>query len=229
MMGHAGIFSFTPSKPMTVGEGGMIVTPDDQLAENARLVRNFGDADKFSWVRLGYNFRMMDIQGAIGICQLQKVAEAVRLRRVIARTYTEELGKNPGITTPFVRSDEDSNFQLYTIRLDEKTARINRDRFVLSLAEQGVASRLYYPALHRAPVFSHLNPGTDEHFPNASAFANTAVSLPLYPTMTEEEINHVIRSVKRVMDGAQRPHQKRRASPIRAAAGRRQRPVDSSR
>jgi perosamine synthetase len=221
--GRAGIFSFTPSKPMTVGEGGMIVTGDDQLAENARLVRNFGDADKFSWVRLGYNFRMMDIQGAIGIRQLQKVAEAVRIRRVIAQAYTDELETIPGIITPFVRSAEDTNFQLYTIRVNKKLARINRDRLMQSLAEQGVASRLYYPALHRAPVFSRLNPGADEHFPNACTFADSAVSLPLYPTMTEEEINHVIRSVKRAVDSAQKPRLKRSTAPMRVAAALRRR------
>ena len=87
-LGRAGIFSFTPSKPMTVGEGGMIVTSDDEIADAARMVRNFGDADKFSWVRLGFNFRMMDIQGAIGLCQLDKVAHAVCARRRIARAYT---------------------------------------------------------------------------------------------------------------------------------------------
>jgi dTDP-4-amino-4,6-dideoxygalactose transaminase len=202
-LGHAAIFSFTPSKPMTVGEGGMIVTSDDQLAENARLARNFGDADKFSWVTLGYNFRMMDIQAAIGLCQLRKVEEAVRLRHVIAGAYTGAFEKIPGITTPFVRTAADTNFQLYTIRLDEKAAGISRDSFIESLAEHGVASRLYYPALHRAPVFSRFHPGGDEQYPNACTFADTAVSLPLYPTMTHEEIEHVISSVKRVLADAQ--------------------------
>ena len=221
-MGRAAIFSFTPSKPMTVGEGGMIVTADDQLAESARLVRNFGDADKFAWVRLGYNFRMMDIQGAIGICQLKKVAEAVRLRREIAHAYTEELKKIPGIITPYVRAPEDTNFQLYTIRLDEKIAPMNRDRFMQLLAAQGVASRLYYPALHRAPVFARVNPGTDKQFPNASVFAGSAVSLPLYPTLTSEEIKHVIRSVKQAMSAhaATETAVKKRAVPIRATASR---------
>jgi perosamine synthetase len=227
-MGRAGIFSFTPSKPMTVGEGGMIVTGDDQLAENARLVRNFGDADKFSWVRLGYNFRMMDIQAAIGICQLRKVAEAVRIRRLIARAYTDQLAGIPGIITPFVRSAEDANFQLYTIRVNKKAAGISRDRLMQSLAEQGVASRLYYPALHRAPVFSRLNPGMDASFPSACAFADSAVSLPLYPTMTEEEINHVIRSVKGAVDSAPKRQLKPGASPMRVLRACDGEQVDSS-
>jgi len=199
-LGRAAIFSFTPSKPMTVGEGGMIVTDDDQLAEAARSVRNFGDAGKFSWVRLGFNFRMMDIQGAIGLSQLKKVRQAICERHRIARTYSEAFGKIPGVIPPFVRSNEDTNFQHYTIRIDEKAAGISRDQFMESLATCGVASRVYFPALHRAPVFSHLNPGTDEQFPRSCAFADSALSLPLYPTMTDEEIMYVIHSVERAVD-----------------------------
>jgi perosamine synthetase len=211
-IGHAGIFSFTPSKPMTVGEGGMIVTDDDVLAENARLIRNFGDTDKFSWVRLGYNFRMMDIQGAIGLCQLKKLAEAIRKRHVIAQLYNDAFGKIPGITTPHVRSPADTNFQLYTLRIDEKAASIGRDRFMKSLAQRGVASRVYCPALHRSPVFSQWE-GTDEQFPNASVFADTAVCLPLFPTMTELEIDYVIHSVKEVIALSQ--EQQRPSRPMR--------------
>jgi dTDP-4-amino-4,6-dideoxygalactose transaminase len=203
-IGQAGIFSFTPCKIMTVGEGGMIVTSDGQLAERARVVRNFGDAAKFAWVTLGFNFRMMDIQGAIGLCQLKKVAEAVRRRHVIARAYTEAFAKMPGIITPFVRSATDTNFQLYTIRVDERAAGINRDDFVRALGQHGIDSRLYCPALHRAPVFSHLDPGADGQFPNACVLADTAASLPIYSSMTEEEIEHVIRSVEGVLDGAHR-------------------------
>jgi dTDP-4-amino-4,6-dideoxygalactose transaminase len=216
-LGLAGVFSFTPSKPMTVGEGGIIVTNDDQLADAARLVRNFGDADKFSWIRLGYNFRMMDIQGAIGLCQLKKVEQAVRKRHRIARVYSEAFREIAGLITPFVRAAEDTNFQLYTIRLDESALGINRDRFMDSLAGYGVASRLYYPALHRAPVFSHLCPGADAQFPNACAFADSAVSLPLYPTMTEEEVGHVVQSVRRAIDDLQDPSFKSRGFAREAA------------
>lgn len=193
-LGRAGIFSFTPSKPMTVGEGGMIVTDDGELAERARMVRNFGDAGKFDWVVQGFNFRMMDVQAAIGLEQLRKVEQAIRLRHQVANAYTRALRGIPEITTPYVRRREDANFQLYTICL-KGAAASRRDDLVRWLATKGVSSRVYYPALHRAPVFRTIQPGEDSDFPNASLFADTALSLPIYPSMTEEEVQRVITSV----------------------------------
>jgi perosamine synthetase len=204
-LGRAGIFSFTPSKPMSVGEGGMIVTDDDEFNAKARLIRNFGDSDKFQWITPGYNFRMMDIQGAIGNCQLDKVEEAVRLRHLIAAEYTSAFAGIPGVITPLVRTSAEINFQLYTVRIDEKITGVGRNEFMEGLAKRGVASRLYYPALHRASVFSRFMPGSDHNFPNASLFADTAVSLPLFPTMTEEQITVVIRSVGQVLGGGNKP------------------------
>jgi perosamine synthetase len=197
-LGKVGIFSFTPSKPMTVGEGGMLVTNDGEIAERARMARNFGEREKFSWEVLGFNFRMMDIQGAIGICQIGKVHEAIRRRRVIGEKYTRAFTNLPGIITPYVRCPDDMNYQLYTIRINEKEAGISRDVLMQRLDRQGVASRLYHPAIHRAPVFSSFDPGSDKAFPNACEFARTALSLPIYPSMTENEllcVNAVTRSL----------------------------------
>src|SRR6185503_21342323 len=87
-LGRIGIFSFTPSKPMTVGEGGMIVTDDEALADKCRLFRNFGDRDKFDWADLGFNFRMPEMMGAIGMAQMDRLDDAIRLRREIAHRYT---------------------------------------------------------------------------------------------------------------------------------------------
>ena len=89
-----------------------------------------------------------------------------------------------------------TNFQLYTIRLDESVLGVSRSQFIDSLAESGVAARVYYPALHRAPVFAKLHPGTDMHFPKSTIFSDTAVSLPIYPTMTSDEMDLVIQSVE---------------------------------
>jgi dTDP-4-amino-4,6-dideoxygalactose transaminase len=197
-MGAIGIFSFTPSKPMTTGEGGMLTTDNDELAEKLRLIRNFGDREKFDWAVTGFNFRMMDIQGAIGSVQLKKLKECVRLRREIAGRFTDAFSALECIMTPYVRKPEDINFQLYTIRVIPEKCGIGRDRFMEELAGRGVASRLYYPALHRAPVFARFEPGRDEDFPVASKYADTAMSLPLYPTMTEQDIELVINSVTAV-------------------------------
>ena len=125
-IGDIGIFSFTPSKPMVTGEGGMITTNRVDLAQKARLVRNFYDVSKFEWSGLGFNFRMMDINAAIGLVQLQKLEKAIELRRRIAKTYTDEFSAVEGIIPP--ATPRDCIFQLYTIRLEGLS--ISRDTFI---------------------------------------------------------------------------------------------------
>jgi len=198
-IGKIGIFSFTPSKPMTTGEGGMITTDDDEMAERCRLIRNFGDAGKFKWDLLGFNLRMPDVMGAIGLAQLKKLGRAIQRRREIALRYTEAFSHLDSVITPYVRRIEDTNFQLYTIRLRLDMLNITRDQFIEELGKLGVSSRLYYPCLHSQKVFADVTQQTDAQFPNSIQFAETALSLPIYPQMNHEEIECVIKSVEHVV------------------------------
>jgi perosamine synthetase len=197
-IGTMGIFSFTPTKPMTTGEGGMITTNDDKLAERCRLIKNFGDTDKFKWDLLGFNFRMPEVMGAMGLAQLKKLDEAVRIRREIAQKYTQVFSDIDAIITPYVRKIEDINFQLYTIRLKADKLTCTRDEFIEKLSEVGVSARLYYPCLHRQKVFEGICEQTDTEFSNSIEYARTALSLPIFPELTEEQIQHVISSVRQV-------------------------------
>jgi perosamine synthetase len=196
-LGSIGIFSFTPSKPMTTGEGGMIVTNDDELAKKSRLVRNFGDTDKFRWDVLGFNFRMPEVMGAIGRIQLKKLAECVRIRRKIAQAYSEAFAGLEGLVVPYVRRAEDHNFQLYTLRVDSSRFTVGRDQWISELAKRGISARLYYPTLADQAVFSALD-GAKVSFKNASLFAQTAFSLPIFPTMTDDQLNQVIEGVRTI-------------------------------
>jgi dTDP-4-amino-4,6-dideoxygalactose transaminase len=192
-LGDVGIFSFTPSKLMTTGEGGMLVTNDAALAERARRIREFGDTGKFRWDSLGLNFRMPEVMGAIGMVQLDKLGEAVARRRAIAARYTRALASCDAVITPWMRADSDGNRQLYTLRLRPEALRIDRDAFIARLAESGVGARLYYPALHRQKVFgSESDTG---RFPSAALYEATALSLPIYPTLEDHEVDRVIESV----------------------------------
>lgn len=195
-IGDAGIFSFTPTKLMTTGEGGMIVTNDEAIAQECRLIRNFGDRGKFDWGELGFNFRMTDIAAAIGLCQLAKLDEIVAARKVKAKKYNAAFEGVEAIVTPWARTAEDINYQLYTIRLRTEQLRIDRDEFMAHLAERGVASRLYYPALHRMEVFKNTGQALDDDkFPNAVAFEDSALSLPIFTGLTETEQDQVIEAV----------------------------------
>jgi len=201
-LGDIGIFSFTPSKPMTTGEGGMLVTDDLALAERARRIREYGDTGKFEWDGPGLNFRMPEAAGAVGLVQLEKLEEAVTRRRAIAARYDGAFSSCDPLITPWVRGDADVNYQLYTLRLDLELLDVDRDQIMAQLADLGIATRLYYPALHRQKVFG----GRFERvrFPNSSRFQETALSLPIFPTLEESEIDAVVESVLDVVSRSRR-------------------------
>lgn len=199
-IGDIGIFSFTPTKPMTTGEGGMIVTNNEELANKARLVRNFGDMDKFKWETMGFNFRMPEVMGAIGRVQLKKLPKAIEVRRKIALKYNDGFRDQKVIMLPYVRNLTDHNFQLYTIRLNLDLLTITRDEFIQKLAEKGISARLYYPTLHSQGVFRKFGSFKDKDYPNSVSYAKTALSLPIFPELTDDEINYVIESVKTIIE-----------------------------
>ena len=197
--GELGIFSFTPSKPMTTGEGGMIVTNSDELAAKCRLIKNFGDTDKFQWDILGFNYRMPEVMGAVGRIQLRKLPAAVDRRREIAKRFIEAFKNVPGLIVPHVRDWQDTNFQIFTLRLDPKVMRCTSKELIEDLIKAGVSSRLYYPSLHKQKVFAAL-PSRKADCPNALEFERTAFTIPLYPVLREDEIKVVIDVVTRVVN-----------------------------
>ncbi len=198
-IGDAGIFSFTPTKPMTTGEGGMIVTDNDEIAERCRLIRNFGDRGKFDWDAMGFNYRLNEVASAIGRCQLAKLDEIIAMRREKARRYDAGFANCELLHIPWVRGPEDSNYQLYTIRLAMDRLRVSRDAIIAELTERGVSTRLYYPALHRQGVFRQFGPHDDSRFPNAMAFESAALSLPIFSGLTAEEQDYIIDTVPKVL------------------------------
>jgi dTDP-4-amino-4,6-dideoxygalactose transaminase len=203
-IGEIGIFSFTPSKPMTTGEGGMIVTNRDDLADRCRKFRNFGDHGKFDWRDLGFNFRMPEVMGAVGLAQLDKLDEAVKRRREVAARYRKLLANCELFTLPEERRPQDHNYQLFTLLLSIERLSITRDQVVDQLWELGISTRAYYPALHRAGVFAPYGPYRDEDFPNALWYCERCISLPVYPNLTVEEQDSVVAALLRIVEGHRR-------------------------
>ncbi len=204
-IGRMGIFSFTPTKPMTTGEGGMIVTDDDELAAQCRLIRNFGDSGKFQWDLLGFNYRLNEVAAAVGICQLAKLEKIIAMRREKAHRYDQAFADEEAIVIPWRRSIEDINYQLYTIRFRLDLLDADRDQIADDLAELGVATRLYYPSLHRQKVFAPFGPYRDQDFPNSLEFERSALSLPIFTGLTADEQDYVSASLLKVV----RHHRKR--------------------
>lgn len=185
--GFAGSFSFYPTKNMTSGEGGMVVTSDPSIARTVRLLRNQGQERRYENEIAGLNNRMTDIHAAIGRVQLSKLAAWTRKRQENARFFDENL---EGVVTPLVAPGAVHVYHQYTVRVQGH----DRDSFAARLAELGVGSGVYYPIPnHRLPAFART-----EVLPETERAALEVLSLPVYPTLTEDELTQVVSAVNSV-------------------------------
>jgi len=197
------VFSFHPVKIITTGEGGMVLTNNVQLAKRTQLLRSHGitrDAADMThapdgpWyyqqVDLGFNYRMTDIQAALGLSQMQRVDEFVDRRHAIAKRYDQLLADFP-VITPWQHADSYSGFHLYVIRLKlAEIGKTHRQVFeVFCAANIGV--NLHYIPVHRQPYYERLGFKAG-HCPEAEQYYAEAISLPMYPGLTEAQQNKVI-------------------------------------
>jgi hypothetical protein len=187
--GAAGCFSFYPTKNMTTGEGGMVTTADPAVADRARLLREHGMRVRYQHETIGYNFRMTDIHASIGLGQLPKLPAYNARRRAIAARYDREL---QGVITPHIQPGVTHVYHQYTLRVNR------RDEFVEQLKERGVGTGVYYPIpVHRQKPFLALGYG-DQRFPVSERLANEVLSIPVHPSLTDEEVEAVIAAVNGV-------------------------------
>jgi dTDP-4-amino-4,6-dideoxygalactose transaminase len=184
----AGAFSFYPTKNMTTGEGGMITTADDELAERVRLLREHGMKVRYHHDMLGYNFRMTDVHASIGLAQLPKLPANNARRIEIAARYGRELR---GVITPTVRDGVTHVFHQYTLRVSR------RDEFADALRERGVGTGIFYPIpVHHQKPFVELGYG-DLSFPVTDRLTEQVISIPVHPTLTDDEVSTVVAAVNR--------------------------------
>lgn len=185
--GDFAMFSLYPTKNMTSGEGGMVSCATDEIARSMRLLRNQGMERRYENEVIGFNARMTDIHAAIGRVQLGKLPAWTARRQHIAARFNEEL---TGVSVPYVAEGAVHVYHQYTIAVDE-----DRDGFVKALAdEHGVGSGVYYPVpTHALPSF-----GLELDLPMTAKAAATVLSLPVYPLLTDEEVDTVIAAVNSV-------------------------------
>jgi perosamine synthetase len=190
--GH-GAFSLYATKNMTTGEGGLITTDDDRLADWIRLYRNQGMRERYHHEILGYNFRLTDIAAAIGLCQLDKLERNTARRQAIAARYDAAFADLP-IRTPVIPSGRTHVFHQYTIAVED-----DRDGIVADLARAGVGTGIYYPIpVHRQPYVLERGLGAD--LPSTDWASGHTLSLPIYPGLAEEEQDTVIAAVRAAVE-----------------------------
>ncbi|MPW38629.1 aminotransferase class I/II-fold pyridoxal phosphate-dependent enzyme [Thermococcus sp. 101 C5] len=193
--GDIAAFSFYPTKNMTTGEGGMVVTNDDELAKRADLIRNHGQAEKYLHVELGYNLRMTNIAAAIGRVQLKKLDGWNEKRIENARLLSEGISKIEGLTPPYVDPRVKHVFHQYVIRVEEEFP-LNRDELMAKLREKGIGTAVHYPIpVHQQPLYQKLGYPKDI-CPNAIEASKRVLSLPVHPAVSKEDIDYIISALK---------------------------------
>jgi perosamine synthetase len=186
--GDLGCFSFYATKNMTTVEGGMITTNNKKLYEKLLLLRNHGSKVRYQHEILGFNFRMTDINAAIGLAQLKKLPKFNKIRTANANYLTKNLSKITTLTVPFVRAKTNHVFHQYTIRLDPT---IDRKGVVEALETKGIGVGIYYPIpIHKQKLYQSL--GYKVKIPVAEAAAKSVLSLPVHPYVTKQELKRIV-------------------------------------
>ncbi|GJL78045.1 MAG: spore coat protein [Nitrospinaceae bacterium] len=215
-LGHLTSFSFYANKNITTGEGGMLTTNDDALADKIRVMRLHG-LSKDAWKRFGrsgyshwqlhapgYKYNMPDISAALGIHQLRKVNQFYELRKRYAAMYDEAFKNVPEIKTLVTRSYAKSAYHLYIIALNLDRLTITRDQFVDEIQARGIGVGVHYVGLHLQPFYRkefHTGP---QDCPVATDYSERVLTLPLYPKMTPREVNRVIETVTDIITQSRR-------------------------
>jgi perosamine synthetase len=205
--GDSAILSFCTPKVITMGEGGMILTNSRDVYERARLIYNhgrvettdyFSSTEQMQYVTLGYNFRMSTMTAALGIAQMEKIDEIIRMRRENATYLTEGLSKIEGIETSKEPQDYFHVYQMYTIRLKGKGG--IRDRLKEYLAQHGIMSRIYFDPIHLTQFYQREFGFREGYLPLTEKIASEVLTLPMYPTLTREEMNYIAEQIEDFFD-----------------------------
>jgi len=208
----AAVFSFHPIKNITTGEGGMVVCQDEALAERLRLLR-FHGVSKDAWKRHqvggrahydilepGYKYNMMDLQAALGLRQMGKLERFNARRRHLAERYDEMLADLPQVR-PLARVPYPAEhaWHLYIVLVDIDALGLSRELFAARLAEENIQTGLHFPAVHLQEHYRRKYDYREEDLPHATHAGDRVLSLPLYPTLTEEDQNDVVAALRRVV------------------------------
>jgi perosamine synthetase len=193
-LGDAGTFGFYPNKQITTGEGGMIVTDDDELARLCLSMRNQGRDVQGGWLahqRLGFNYRLSDINCALGLAQLRRLDEIMGARARVQALYRERLQGDSRVSMQRVHPDVEMSWFVLVVRLSDDYTQADRDRILRMLGERGIGCSNYFVPIHLQPAFverSGYEPGS---FPVCEAVAARTVALPFHHELTEADVDRV--------------------------------------
>jgi dTDP-4-amino-4,6-dideoxygalactose transaminase len=196
-----GTFSLYGTKNITCGEGGIVVTDNDDVASRLRLLRNQGMRARYDYEVAGYNWRLTDLQAAVALPQVQRLKEITAARSANASRLTAGLTGAPGLGLPFTPADRTHVWHQYTVRILED-AQVGRELFCSRLSQAGVGSGIYYPKLMHDYACYADNPHVIiDETPNARAMTAQVVSIPVHPGLSENDLTRIVVACREAVHG----------------------------
>ena len=200
--GDAGVFAFYPNKQMTTGEGGVVLTNNEQIARLCRSLRNQGRGESGEWLqheRLGYNYRLSELQCALGLAQLERMEELLSKRARIAELYNKHLRGMDSVEIPCIASNVKIGWFVYVIRLAVRYTRSDRDRILHELRKRKIGCSNYFSPIHLQPFYREQYGYKSGDFPVTEHVADRTIALPFYNDLAVAEIEHVVSSLKQLL------------------------------
>lgn len=206
-IGDIGCFSFFSNKNLSTAEGGMLVTNNKEYFDRAKAMRSHGmtvlsyekskgHTTGYDVSEIGYNYRMDDIRAALGCVQLQRLEHDLHLRQQVRQYYLKHLSSVDGIVVPFTNREDFSSNYIFPVVLTNST-KDKRENVRKALREMGVETSAHYPAVHKFSLYA----GSGENLPNTEYIADNEITLPMYGTLTEDEVKFVCDSLNTVLGG----------------------------
>lgn len=199
-LGDAAVFAFYPNKQITAGEGGMIVTNDDEIANTCRSLRSQGRAVTGTWLhhdQMGYNYRLSELHSALGVAQLSRIDEIMKKRERVAQLYYHYLKAVDGISLPWIAPKvTNMSWFIYNITFDKS---IDRDRVMELLNDKGIDSKPYFTPIHLQPYMRKMFGFKEGDFPVTERVGNSTLALPFATTMEECEVKEVCETLKAII------------------------------
>jgi perosamine synthetase len=200
--GRASVFGFYPNKQITTGEGGMILTDDDRFADACRALRNQG-REGMAWLahqRLGYNYRLSEINAALGVAQLQRLEELLEDRRRVAIQYIDRLMTSRYLILPTIPEDALMSWFVFVVRLCDLFEPADRDQIIKELRAEGIGCSNYFPPIHLQPYIAAQFAHKPGDYPVCEHIANRTLALPFFGKLTSAQINRVCETLDAVLE-----------------------------
>ncbi|NLX07510.1 MAG: DegT/DnrJ/EryC1/StrS family aminotransferase [Phycisphaerae bacterium] len=203
-IGQSGTFAFYPNKQITTGEGGMLVTDDEKVASLARSLRNQGRAEKATWLaheRLGYNYRMCELQAALGEAQMKRISDILAKRARAAGWYTQRLAGFEKLRLQKIEPDVTMSWFVFVIRLADEFSQEHRDRLIAGLGQQGIGCNAYFTPIHLQTFYREQLGCRPGQLPVTEKVGERSLAIPFFSNISEGQVDRVCGAIRRIVDG----------------------------